>query len=135
MQLYLCEKPSQGSDLADVLGVNNKADGYRTNSDSSIIVTWCIGHLLELFSPEEYDSSYKTWSFSNLPIIPSTFLYNPKKETSKQLKIVIKLIKKASEVIIATDFDREGEAIARTVLQRAEYSGLIRRLCLTVRYH
>lgn len=131
MQLYLCEKPSQGSDLADVLGVNNKADGYRTNSDSSIIVTWCIGHLLELFSPEEYDSSYKTWSFSNLPIIPSTFLYNPKKETSKQLKIVIKLIKKASEVIIATDFDREGEAIARTVLQRAEYSGLIRRLCLT----
>ncbi|XYU82016.1 hypothetical protein ACTG5S_01630 [Pasteurella multocida] len=71
MQLFLCEKPSQGRDIAKVLGATQKGEGYLSTVDGTIIVTWARGHLVEQFSPEQYDPALKTWRLDTLPIIPS----------------------------------------------------------------
>ncbi|MDB5118667.1 MAG: topoisomerase [Mucilaginibacter sp.] len=68
MRLFLCEKPSQGKDIARVLGATKRGEGCQIGD--SVCVTWCIGHLLETAPPEAYDSSYKKWSLDHLPIIP-----------------------------------------------------------------
>ncbi len=129
--LYICEKPSQAKDLARNLHINTKRDGHFISSDNQTIITWCLGHLLELSTPEAYDPNYKFWRINQLPIIPSTWKYEVSKKTAPQYKIVSQLIKGASLVTIATDYDREGEAIARNLLNRARYKGPIKRLCLT----
>lgn len=131
MKLYLCEKPSQGNDLAKVLGATKRGNGCLSTNDDQIFVTWCIGHLVEQFSPEQYNPELKKWAFETLPIIPSNWQVAPKKETKKQYNIVISLIKKASQITIATDADREGETIARELLTLANYRGYIERLWLT----
>ncbi|WP_419852287.1 DNA topoisomerase III [Actinobacillus pleuropneumoniae] len=131
MKLYLCEKPSQGRDVATELNATKRADGYLMNADGSIVVTWGIGHLVEQFHPEQYDAALKKWSFETLPIIPNQWNVGPKKETAKQYKIVLGLIKKASTVIISTDADREGEMIARELLELANFRGKIQRCWLT----
>lgn len=131
MKLFLCEKPSQGKDIAKVLGANQHADGCLSTSDGQIFVTWGIGHLVEQLSPEEYHPEWKKWTLETLPIIPGQWQLAPKKETKKQYNIVIKLIKKAQSVIIATDIDREGETIARELLELAGFKGHIQRLWLS----
>ncbi|MGC6360251.1 DNA topoisomerase III [Bisgaard Taxon 45] len=131
MKLFLCEKPSQGKDIAKVLGINQHADGCLSTPDGQTFVTWGIGHLVEQLSPEEYHLEWKKWSLETLPIIPEQWLLAPKKETKKQYNIVIKLIKKAQSVIIATDIDREGETIARELLELAGFKGHIQRLWLS----
>lgn len=131
MKLFLCEKPSQGKDIAKVLGANQHADGCLSTSDGQILITWAIGHLVEQLSPEEYHPEWKKWTLETLPIIPGQWQLAPKKETKKQYNIVIKLIKKAQSVIIATDIDREGETIARELLELAGFKGYIQRLWLS----
>ncbi len=130
MQLYLCEKPSQGRDIAKALGANSRADGCLKKG-KSLIVTWCIGHLVEMASPDDYDKSLKRWSFDSLPIHPDHWKNNVKKRTKKQYNIIIKLIKQADHIVIATDADREGEVIAREMLDAAKFSGKISRLWLS----
>ena len=112
MKLYLCEKPSQGRDIAKVLGANSRGDGCLKKGHS-LIVTWCIGHLVEMANPDDYDKSLKRWSFDTLPIHPDHWKNIVKPKTKKQYNIIIKLIKQADHVVIATDADREGEVIAR----------------------
>lgn len=129
MDLYICEKPSQGRDLARVLHCNKKEDGALSNNQAT--VTWCLGHLLELLEPHEYDPKYKKWCIEDLPIIPAHYNYKVKSAVAKQYKIVTNLIKQANCVYIATDYDREGEAIARTLLDRVRYRGQIKRVCLS----
>ncbi len=67
-ELYLCEKPSQGRDIARILGANQRHEGYLQGDQ--LIVSWCIGHLLEMLPPDAYDAKYKRWSLTDLPILP-----------------------------------------------------------------
>lgn len=129
MRLFLCEKPSQGKDIARVLGALQRGNGCYIGS--GISVTWCIGHLVEAAPPEAYDQRFKRWSLDQLPIIPVTWRVDVKADTAAQYKVVKQLLAKASELVIATDADREGEMIAREVLDLCHYQGSIRRLWLS----
>ncbi|SQF98884.1 DNA topoisomerase III [Paucimonas lemoignei] len=70
MRLFLCEKPSQGKDIARVVGATQRGTGFLTGPD--VCVTWCIGHLLETCPPEAYNPQFKSWALEHLPIIPAT---------------------------------------------------------------
>ena len=129
MRLFLCEKPSQGRDIAKVLGATRRSDGCLLGAETT--VTWCIGHLLEAAPPEAYSEQYKRWSLEHLPIIPSQWKVEVKPKTSGQFKVIKRLLSEASTVIIATDADREGEMIARELLELCKYRGPIQRLWLS----
>lgn len=129
MRLYLCEKPSQGKDIARVLGAGQRGDGcYR---GQGVTVTWCIGHLVEAAAPDAYDEKYKRWSIEQLPILPAAWRAEVKPATAQQFKVVRQLLSQASELVIATDADREGEMIAREIVDLCQYRGPIRRLWLS----
>jgi DNA topoisomerase-3 len=127
--VYLCEKPSQGKDIARVLGARQRGSGCYNGP--GIIVTWCIGHLIEAAPPEAYGEQYKRWSIEQLPILPKRWRVVVKASTAAQFKIVEKLVREATELVIATDADREGEMIAREILDRCGYRGPIQRLWLS----
>lgn len=127
--LYLCEKPSQARDIAKSLGCHNKKDGCLESSTT--IVTWCFGHLLETAAPDVYCADIKPWRIEKLPIVPTQWKMVIKKESSKQVKIIKALLKEANEVVIATDADREGEVIARELLDLFKFKGNIKRLWLS----
>ncbi|QLJ16367.1 DNA topoisomerase III [Pseudomonas putida] len=128
MRLYICEKPSQARDIARVLQASNRGDGCLRGQN--LTVTWCVGHLLETAPPETY-GDYKRWSLDDLPIIPSQWKLVPKPKVAGQLKIISQLLRACSEVVIATDADREGEMIAREIIERCQYQGPILRLWLS----
>jgi DNA topoisomerase-3 len=130
VQLYLCEKPSQAKDIARVLGVSQRGQGYI--SGENVTVTWAVGHLLETATPEAYGEQFgRPWRANVLPVIPETWQMVVKKETADQFAVIKKLLKKAREVVIATDADREGEVIARELMTYCGYRGAIRRLWLS----
>lgn len=129
MRLFLCEKPSQAKDIAKVLGANRRADGCWQGTD--VCVTWCIGHLLETAPPDSYDQRYKRWSLDDLPIIPEKWKMTVKPKTASQYKAVKRLLGEARELVIATDADREGEMIARELVEHCRYRGPIQRLWLS----
>lgn len=129
MRLFLCEKPSQGKDIARVLGASQRGNGCY--SGAGVVVTWCIGHLVEAAPPEAYGERFKRWSIEQLPIIPEHWRVVPKPATASQLRVVKDLISKSSELVIATDADREGEMIAREVIDLCGYRGPIHRLWLS----
>lgn len=129
MKLFLCEKPSQGRDIAKVLGATQRGDGCLSGRD--ITVTWGFGHLLETESPEGYDEKYKKWNLTDLPVIPEQWKLVVKPATKKQFTIIQKLLKKADSVVIATDADREGEMIAREILEACKFRGPVSRLWLS----
>ena len=131
MKVYLCEKPSQAKDIATVLGagqVVQSRQGYIEIGDT--VVTWCIGHLYEQASPEEYDPALKNWDLTQLPIIPGSWRLKPRPKVGTQISVIRKLLKQADEVVIATDPDREGEVIGREVLDELIYRGPVSRLLL-----
>ncbi|WP_394230533.1 DNA topoisomerase III [Shewanella colwelliana] len=128
MQVYLCEKPSQAKDIAQVLGCKRGSDGYVGDG---VIVTNCIGHILQQADPENYNPDFEKWNMADLPIVPERWQMVVSPKTKTQFAIVKKVLKKATEVIIATDADREGEVIAREVLEFVNYTGPIRRLWLS----
>lgn len=129
MDLYICEKPSQAKDLAQVLRISKRAEGYLHDGGDRM-VTWAFGHLLELDMPDAYDPSLKSWNMETLPIAPDQWRYHVKKSGAKQFKVIKELLGKASQVFIATDHDREGEAIARSLMDRCRYRGAVKRVCL-----
>ncbi|MFR0673085.1 DNA topoisomerase III [Enterobacterales bacterium AW_CKDN230030176-1A_HGKHYDSX7] len=129
MRLFLCEKPSQAKDIASVLGARRRGDGCWQGPD--VCVTWCIGHLLETAPPDSYDARYKRWVLSDLPIIPPTWKMLVKPKTASQYKVVKRLLGEARELVIATDADREGEMIARELVEHCRYRGPIQRLWLS----
>ena len=129
MKLFLCEKPSQGRDIARVLGATQRGEGCLTGNE--FIVTWGFGHLMEMAPPEYYDEKYKKWVLKDLPVIPAQWRLQVKKEGKKQFGNIRKHLKKASAVVIATDADREGEMIAREILEECQYRGPLLRLWLS----
>ena len=129
MRVFLCEKPSQGKDIARVLGAVQRGNGCY--SGASVVVTWCIGHLVEAVPPEGYGEQYKRWAIEQLPILPRSWRVEPKAATAAQFKVVQQLVAKAGELVIATDADREGEMIAREIIELCGYRGPIQRLWLS----
>ena len=111
MKLIVTEKPSVAKDIARVLKINSSRDGYIEGKDC--IITWCIGHLIQLSYPEEYDSRYKTWNINDLPIFPKKFKYSVNPSTTKQYEIVKRLTldETTTEIVCATDAGREGQLI------------------------
>ncbi|SAK09622.1 DNA topoisomerase III [Burkholderia multivorans] len=129
MRVFLCEKPSQGKDIARVLGAGQRGNGCY--SGAGVVVTWCIGHLVEAVPPEGYGEQYKRWAIEQLPIVPERWRVEPKAATVAQFKVVQQLVAKAGELVIATDADREGEMIAREIIDLCGYRGPIQRLWLS----
>lgn len=128
MQLFLCEKPSQAKDIATVLGVLERKEGYYASNSSDIVVTWAFGHLLAQAMPEAYGDAYQKWgNIDSLPIFPAQWKMEIIKKSSKQFSIIKKLLESADEVVIATDADREGEVIAREILNYCHYGKKISR--------
>ncbi len=118
--LILTEKPSVSRDFAKALGARTQRDGYLEGK--GYIITWALGHLVELFEPQDYDPKWKRWSLDNLPILPQKFQYKPIVATQKQLDVIKGLLKNRDiqQLVIATDAGREGEVIARTILLACE---------------
>lgn len=114
--LILTEKPSVARDFAYALGASNKSDGFFENDKT--IITFAIGHLMELKRPDEYDPKWKRWDISLLPILPDRLSYKANSKTKKQLSIVIKQLKRKDieRIVLATDAGREGELIGRTLI-------------------
>lgn len=125
-QLIIAEKPSVGISIGKVLGAASRKDGYLEGN--GYIVTWCIGHLVALAAPEDYDVKYKKWDV--LPIIPTEWKYKILPDTKKQFGIIKKLMnsKDVNTVICATDAGREGELIFRLVYNQAGCKKPVKRL-------
>ena len=112
-----------------MLGASRRGDGCWLGSN--VTVTWCIGHLLETAPPDAYDARYKRWNLSDLPIVPQQWKMLVKSKTAGQFKAVKRLLGEARELVIATDADREGEMIARELVEHCRYRGPIQRLWLS----
>lgn len=131
MKLIVTEKPSVAKDIARVLKINKSRDGYMENSE--YIITWCVGHLIQLAYPEEYDKKYKSWNINDLPIFPRQFKYMVNPSTAKQYETVKSLLLNDSvgEVICATDAGREGQLIFGYVYVNAGCKKPVRRLWIS----
>lgn len=118
MQLIIAEKPSVAQSIAKVLGASNREDGYI--SGDKYLISWCVGHLVGLSSPEMYDEKYKSWNFETLPIIPEKWLFSINASTKAQFFKLKELISRSDvdELICATDAGREGECIFRFVYNK-----------------
>ncbi|MED4039434.1 DNA topoisomerase III [Niallia taxi] len=129
--LVLCEKPSVAREIARVLGCNKTSKSY-IESDK-YIVTWALGHLIELKMPEHYDPKYKNWNLDDLPIIPEKMDLKVMKQTSHQYKAIEQLAKRKDvhECIIATDAGREGELVARWILDKIRFQKPMKRLWIS----
>lgn len=129
--LVLAEKPSVAREIARVLGARRSGNGCLEGE--KYIVTWALGHLVTLAEPEAYGEEYKKWSFDTLPMLPEKMKLEVIKETSKQYKAVKELLLSASvsDVIIATDAGREGELVARWILEKAGCKKPLRRLWIS----
>ncbi len=119
MKLVIAEKPSVAMSLAAVLSANEKKDGYLEGG--GYLVSWCVGHLLELAQPEAYGEQYARWRYGDLPILPETWKYEVPKDKKKQLDLLCRLMKdkRVESVVCATDAGREGELIFRLVYEHA----------------
>lgn len=115
MKLVLAEKPSAAQSFAKVLGATKREDGYLEGN--GYLVSWCVGHLVELTPPEGYEERYAKWKYSDLPIFPEKWKYQVSSSTRKQFGILKKLMARADvdSLICATDAGREGELIFRLV--------------------
>lgn len=129
--LVLAEKPSVGRDLAKVLKCNQNKGSYIEGN--KYIVTWAIGHLVGLLDPEGYDDKYKQWKMETLPMLPKYMKLTVLKKTGKQYNEVKKqlLRKDVSDIVIATDSGREGELVARWILEKSGVKKPLKRLWIS----
>ena len=130
-KLVVTEKPSVAQSIAKVLGCNVRKDGYLEGG--SYLVSWCVGHLVELAEPENYDEKYQIWKKEDLPIIPETWEYQVSVATKKQFQILKDLMKRddVELVINACDAGREGELIFRLVYEKAGCKKRMKRLWIS----
>ena len=129
--LVLAEKPSVARDIARVLKCGKKLNGALEGD--KYVVTWALGHLVTLADPEEYDKKYKEWKMEDLPMMPKKMELVVIRQTAKQYQAVkTQLFRKdVSEIIIATDAGREGELVARWILEKARCTKTVKRLWIS----
>ncbi len=130
-KLVIAEKPSVGREIAKNLGCFDRRTGYTEGS--GYVVTWALGHLVELAPPQHYSESYKRWSLKDLPMLPETLEEEVIEETKDQYAVIENLLGRddISSVVIATDAGREGELVARWILKEAGYEGKCERLWIS----
>jgi len=131
MRLVIAEKPSVGQALAKVLGAAGRRDGYLEGN--GWLVSWCVGHLVELANADAYDPRYSKWAYEDLPIVPRKWLYQVLPGTKKQFDILAGLMARpdVEDLVCATDAGREGELIFRLVYQSARCSKPVKRLWIS----
>lgn len=129
--LVIAEKPSVGRDIARVLHCSKNIPGALEGD--KYIVTWALGHLVTLADPEEYDKKYSKWDMETLPMMPEKMQLVVIRQTAKQYGLVKKQLfrKDVNQIIIATDAGREGELVARWILEKSECKKPIKRLWIS----
>jgi DNA topoisomerase-3 len=129
--VVIAEKPSVARDIARVLNCHKKGNGFLEGD--KYIITWALGHLVTLADPEVYDEKYKTWKIEDLPMMPKNLKLTVIKKTSKQFHAVKSQLHRpdAGEIIIATDAGREGELVARWIIEKAKINKPIKRLWIS----
>ena len=129
--LVIAEKPSVAQSIAAVIGATKRYDGYLEGSD--YIVSWCVGHLVELSTADSYDERYAKWQYADLPIIPQNWQYSISRGKEKQMKIIDELMhrKDVNIIIAATDAGREGELIFRLVYEKNSCNKPVKRLWIS----
>lgn len=130
-KLVIAEKPSVAQSIAKVIGADKREDGYLEGN--GYLVSWCVGHLVELAPPEAYDEKYEKWRYSDLPILPSEWKYQISDVTRKQFGILKKLMERedVTGLVEATDAGREGELIFRLVYHQAKCKKPFERLWIS----
>ena len=131
MQLVIAEKPSVAKSIAEVLGAEDRQNGYFEGN--GYLVSWCVGHLIELAQPESYGEQWKKWNYESLPVNPVEWKYEIKLDTKEQYDILYDLLHdgRVNEVICATDAGREGELIFRLVYDMADCHKPMKRLWIS----
>src|SRR5690625_1631840 len=129
--LVLAEKPSVARDIAKVLQCNKRGNGFMEGS--KYIVTWALGHLVTLATPDMYDNKYKTWRLEDLPMVPKQLKTIVIRKTGKQFNTVKHLLnrKDVKDIVIATDAGREGELVARWIIDKARVKKPVKRLWIS----
>ena len=129
--LVLAEKPSVGRDIAKVLGSKNEKNGYIEGP--KYVITWALGHLVTLADPESYGERYKSWSLEDLPILPKHLKTVVIKKSGKQFNTVKSQMNRndIDEIVIATDAGREGELVARWIIEKSQVKKPIKRLWIS----
>lgn len=129
--VVIAEKPSVARDIARVLNCNKKGNGYLEGD--KYIVTWALGHLVTLADPESYDVKYKTWNLEDLPMLPERLKLTVIKQTGKQFNAVKSQLTRGDvgEIIVATDAGREGELVARWIIDKVKINKPIKRLWIS----
>lgn len=127
----LAEKPSVGRELGRVLGCPIKKDGYMEGN--KYVVSWALGHLVELADPQDYDKRLETWDMQDLPMLPDKMQLKVISQTAKQYKLVKSLLHRGDirDIVIATDAGREGELVARWILEKAGVRKPMKRLWIS----
>ena len=130
-KLVIAEKPSVGREIAKNLGCFSREKGFTEGSE--YIVTWALGHLVELADPQHYSESWKRWSLKELPMLPEHLDQVVIDESKEQFDVIDSLLKRSDieSVVIATDAGREGELVARWILKMAGYEGKMERLWIS----
>ncbi len=131
MKLVIAEKPSVAQSLARVIGADKRQDGYLEGG--GYLVSWCVGHLVELSAPERYDDRFAKWRLEDLPILPERWLYEVSQATRKQYQILKTLMERSDvrSLVCATDAGREGELIFRLVYNQARCKKPFERLWIS----
>ena len=131
MQLVISEKPSVAMSIAKVLGANSRKDGYMEGG--GWLVSWCVGHLVELANADAYDARYAKWSYDDLPILPREWQYMVLPDTKKQFNVLSALMsdERVDGIVCATDAGREGELIFRLVYDRCGCQKPVKRLWIS----
>ncbi len=131
MRLIIAEKPAQAKDYANALGATTRRNGYFEGAHD--LVTYCVGHLIELLPPEGYDPRLEKWRREDLPILPPEFRYRLIAQTAPQYEVIAKLLERAdiTEVVNACDADRAGELIFNLVYNRAKGRAPVSRLWIS----
>ncbi|MCU5331314.1 DNA topoisomerase III [Bacillus wiedmannii] len=129
--VVIAEKPSVARDIAKVLKCTKKGNGFLEGD--KYIVTWALGHLVTLADPEVYDNKYKTWNLEDLPMLPERMKLVVIKQTGKQFNAVKHQLTRndVNEVVVATDAGREGELVARWIIEKAKVNKPIKRLWIS----
>ncbi len=131
MQLVVSEKPSVGMSLSKVLGAKNRRDGYMEGN--GWLVSWCVGHLVDLVNADAYDPRYSKWTYEDLPIVPNEWQYKILPDTKKQFGILSTLMadERVESLVCATDAGREGELIFRLVYRKCGCKKPVKRLWIS----